>query len=546
MYTEQTTLSLVEEIKQAGEDFEWYPTTDEIIHRLLCCMPEYSNRGNGYGKYESFLDIGAGNGKVLRAVKGKFEHFDAYAIEKSAILRQQIPDSAYIIGTDFYEQSLLDKAIDITFCNPPYSDYETWAVKIIRESASELVFLVLPVRWEDNTAIADALKYRGADAKSVDCFSFANAERRARCEVNLIKIKLSGNTDDAFNREFSGIFPDLREKTAGSDPESMPDHGERDSKFSHLVPGSNYIKSLVEMYRADIARVKCNYEAVGQLDPDVLRELGTNSAKVCEMLRQRLKGLKNLYWKELISRMKEVTDRLTSKRRAGLLTELNKCGAVDFTEGNSYAVILWIIRRSNSVIDSQLIETYETMLEKANVRNYKSNEKVYEWDRWRYNAEMPTHVCLDYRIVLERVGGMKKEWSSTRLDARACEFIADLLTIANNIGFECETQQGERLNHYDTGKYWDPGKPQVFGCTYREKYDVVFEVKAFLNGNLHVRLNQKFALALNVEYGRLKGWIHSKGQAAEEIRDTAAGEFFKTNLSLLPGNILMLADATAG
>lgn len=540
-------LSTVEQIKQAGEDFEWYPTTDEIIHRLICCMPEYSDRKGRWGKYESFLDIGAGNGKVLRAVKGKFEHLDTYAIEKSAILRQQIPESAYIIGTDFYEQSLLDKAIDITFCNPPYSDFETWAVKIIRESASELVFLVLPVRWEENQAIADALKYRGAEAKSVDRFSFANAERRARCEVNLIKIKLSGDTDDAFNREFAGIFPDLGEKTTGSDPESMPDHPEGgDARFSHLVPGKNYIKSLVEMYRADIARIKKNYEAVGKLDPDVLREIGTTSAKVCEMLRQRLKGLKNLYWREMISRMKEVTDRLTSKRRQGLMDELNKCGSVDFTEGNAYAVILWILRRANSVIDSQLIETYETMLEKANVRNYKSNQRVYEWDRWRYNAEKPTHIFLDYRIVLERVGGIKQDWSERRLSERACEFISDLLTIANNIGFECETQQGDRLDYYRSKSYWSPGKPQVFGCTYREKYDVVFEVKAFLNGNLHVRLNQKFALALNVEYGRLKGWIHSKGQAAEEIKDKQAGEFFKSNLSLLPSNILMLADATAG
>jgi hypothetical protein len=539
-----TTLSNIADIKAAGQDFEWYPTTDEIIRRLLACMPEYSNR-RGYGKYGSFLDIGAGNGKVLRAVKAKFDTLDTYAIEKSAILRQQIPDFSYIIGTDFYEQSLLDKAIDITFCNPPYSNFETWAVKIIRESASELVFLVLPVRWEENTAIADALKYRGAEAKSIDRFNFSNAERRARCEVNLIKIKLSGDTEDAFNREFSGIFPELKEKTVGSDTASMPDH-EGDPYFAHLVPGNGYVKALVEMYRADIARIKKNYEAVGKLDLDVLREIGTDAGKVCEMLRQRLKGLKSLYWREMISHMKEVTDRLTAKRRAGLLTELNKCGAVDFTEGNAYAVILWVLRRANSVIDDQLTETYDTMIEKANVRNYKSNQKVYEWDRWRYNKEIPTHICLDYRIVLERVGGIRYEYGHSRLSENACNFISDLLTIANNIGFECETQQGDRLNHYRSEAYWKPGKPRVFGCEYRGKCDVVFEVKAFLNGNLHVRLNQKFALALNVEYGRLKGWIHSKGQAAEEIQDTAAAEFFKTNLNLLPTNILMLADVSAG
>lgn len=71
------------------------------------------------------------------------------------------------------------------------------------------------------------------------------------------------------------------------------------------------------------------------------------------------------------------------------------------------------------------------------------------------------------------------------------------------------------------------------------------EVKAHLNGNIHVRFNQKFALALNVEYGRLKGWIHSGKQAAEEMNDKGAAQYFKSNFTLLPPAFMMIEGPKA-
>jgi len=46
------------------------------------------------------------------------------------------------------------------------------------------------------------------------------------------------------------------------------------------------------------------------------------------------------------------------------------------------------------------------------------------------------------------------------------------------------------------------------------------EVRAYMNGNLHIKFNQAFMLALNVEIGRLQGWIHNAQHAAEEMDET--------------------------
>jgi hypothetical protein len=65
-----TVPALVEELKQNGQDHEWYPTTDEIIGAVARDLKE--EFGEGYGerlKVHSILDIGAGNGKVLLALQ---------------------------------------------------------------------------------------------------------------------------------------------------------------------------------------------------------------------------------------------------------------------------------------------------------------------------------------------------------------------------------------------------------------------------------------------------------------------------------------------
>lgn len=69
----------------------------------------------------------------------------------------------------------------------------------------------------------------------------------------------------------------------------------------------------------------------------------------------------------------------------------------------------------------------------------------------------------------------------------------------------------------------------------------LIEVRAFENGNMHVRLGQDFALALNVEYGRLKGWLKNGAAAAEELKDEAAPKHFGKNHSITDAARLLTA-----
>ena len=542
-----TTSNLVETLKAAGQDHEFYPTTNEIIHALV---RDVKWHGAG-GKNASVLDIGAGNGKVLKALKELAGFTDLHAIEKSPILCQQLPAEVLVVGTKFEEQSLLSKSVDVIFSNPPYSDFEAWGEKIIREASAKVVYLVLPVRWENSPAIKDALKFRDASGHVVGKFTFEDSEdRQARANVHLLRVDLhrgEKDSDDAFERFFNQQFADLIGRYAASEPkpaegeEKDSDGGGRRRPFHNLVVGPNYPEALVNLYRQEMGNIERNYKLVGELDVELLREFDIAPAKIMACLKSRLGGLRNDYWNELFSHLTAVTDRLTSKSRKKLLGTLQKHVQVDFTVSNIYEVVIWVIKNANAYIDAQLLETYAQMVDKCNVQLYKSNQRVWVDDRWRYNGEPEknSHYALDYRIVAARMGGMHVKWRGEELDERASEFLGDLLTIARNLGFNCSTVS-DRLGYHGRDK-WTAGTTEDFYFTSSKsgEPEKLFEVRAFKNGNLHLRLNKAFILALNVEHGRLRGWLKNGDQAADELRDPEAAQYFTSNLQI-GGNPLLL------
>ncbi len=207
------TTELLRIVKSTEQDFEWYPTTNEIIAALV---KDYRKHPHGvereYRRYHhhsavSVLDIGAGNGKVLAALRDAGIASDCYAIEKSIPLLACLPNDFVIVGTDFWEQSLYDKGAAITFSNPPYSEYEAWTERILMEAGSETIYLVIPQRWENSFLIKTAL--RGRKHRIVGEFDFQNAEdRKARAKVHLIRVD-NTEKDDAFDAFFDAEFAEL-------------------------------------------------------------------------------------------------------------------------------------------------------------------------------------------------------------------------------------------------------------------------------------------------------------------------------------------------
>ncbi len=555
-----STVKIVSCLKESDQDFEWYPTTDKMIDRIKQHMTKigYQSRDDESGTYADILDCGAGDGRVLEKLAGCG---DKYAIEKSSILVSQQPADIVPVGTDFHQSTLIDKKVDIVFSNPPYSEYEQWASKIIKEANAPDVYLIIPGRWKDSETIKHALESRGAEAKTLHSTDFLNADRAARAKVNILHIDLRGkygyrknhrhynDTSEAGTDPFSIWFDETFPQSEKTSSAERTKDGIQKDLDNEMIAGRNLIESLVYLYQSDMQNISNSYQAACQLDPSVVAELeiliDSRSSLVSTLkkaLKQRIQGLKHLYWHEFFSNYESITDRLTTGSRERMLSKLHHNINVDFTADNAYAITLWVIRNANKYYDQQLIDLVERMTRQANVAMYKSNQRTYGKEDWRFSRYAPekapeglSHYKLELRIVLESMGGIYNDdfnsWEYPNgLNERSHSFISDIIAVAKTLGWTT-SDSGKMRGH--TQREWESNKSQQFICSNGE---MLMDVKAFKNGNLHIKFNQKFMRKLNVEFGRLKGWIKDHTQAAHEmnIPEEEAQDYFN-GIELISG-----------
>lgn len=535
----KTVGQLVEAIKQGGEDFEWYPTTTEIIRALQVhlkgVLEAKSRWGDGYIK--RLLDIGCGNGSFLERFCNdeKFNSVKKFGIEKSNILAEQLPEDVILLGSDFTENTLIDKKVDMIFCNPPYSEYDAWAEKIILEGNADYIAMVIPVRWKDSERLKDALKRRNYQAEVIGTYDFNNAERRARATVDLIFISarkkgLDGKyytqkANDPFDVWFESSFK-IKANTEKQYSFSFKQQVENEIKNEIIVHGDT-AETLVKFYNRDMEKLYNNYRKLEELDAELFSELKIDIPMLKESLKERLNGLKSVYWDMLFKRYDKVTSRLTSTGKKKVTQRLNDNTSIDFTISNIVQLTLWIIRHSNTLFDEQISEYFYSLCDTETIQRYKSNKRWTE-DDWRYLKEelgksynhyhrakeireKATHIKLDYRIVIESWSNFDHSWGGRAFMEHSCiDFLNDTLVIAKNLGFDTDFTvpvKGEEIIHDN----W-----RNFNINTKDG-KLFANVKLYKNGNRHIKFCKEFMQKLNVEMARINNWIQDKSEAMAEM-----------------------------
>jgi hypothetical protein len=284
-----------------------------------------------------------------------------------------------------------------------------------------------------------------------------------------------------------------------------------------------------------------NYRALEKLDADIFKELKVDVGMLKKSLRERLKGLKLLYWDLLFKKYDRITTRLTTKGRDKVIKRLNDNTAIDFTLENIFQLTMWIIRHSNTLFDEQLTDFFFTLARAENIHRYKSNlrwndsdwkylkDKCYEYGHYRENVARKTlrNIMLDYRVIVTDWRNFDMDWSKSRLTDSCRDFLYDMSVIGENLGFE--------LDFKIPDKYEDIEFDDWNNFDIRTKDGKLFaNVKLYKNGNRHVRFCKEFMQKLNVEMARINGWIHSKDEAKEAFgySESAINSVWNKNLKI--------------
>lgn len=512
------TPALVQRLKSESQDFEWYPTTNEILDAVV----KYVQTNMAYSSPRDILDVGAGNGKALEYLGkhlDRYSRLNLYAIEKSTTLVSQLPSDIQVIGSDFHEQSFYNKE-QFTFCNPPYSEYAEWMTKLLNESPATLVFVV-PTRWAQNEKIQRAIASREWKYETIGTFDFISSEDRAARAVVDVLIFSPNRKHDAFDSLFDSLFESELSEIAQI-KESQESEEERCREIHlHNVAHRGLVDTLVGEYQNTMQKLVKNIQAALKLDIELLHSLGINVPNIRSILRTKLDDTKADYWKRLFDEAPELTKRLTSKNRRELLEKINRQNKTDFNKGNILNIFIWAINNANQMQDSQLIQVYDRLLDSCNVDFYKSNQATILKKDWGFRRELEDKEAKYFLLtrVVSSVGGVHnspwKHESRNGLNERTSDFLKDMCVLAGNLGFS-------GITDLDTLPEWSSGKTQTIKANYDGKEVTLFEVKSFKKQTTHIKLNVEFSRRLNVEYGRLKGWLKSPADAVREFSGECA------------------------
>jgi hypothetical protein len=528
-------IEMIQKLKDNNQDFEWYPTTEEMIdciheHMLKNCYIDNSFYIHLL-KVNSIMDIGAGDGRVLLGLESRLnkitntqeETYRKYAIEKSSILCQSlIQNNIFILGTDFNEQAnLIDKPVDLIFCNPPYKVFVEWTIKILKESNTSNIYLIIPNRWKENEKIKDLIDRKDYKFEVLGSYSFLDAERQARSKVDIIYFNKKYSVDPFFDWFSENFNININNNSVSFDEKKKV-------VTKELMSKENLVKELVLSYKAKMQSLLKSYKNIENIDGSILGELEVSVSGIMEGLKTKIKGLKSLYWKILFENLTTLTDRLTYKCLEKIQEKLTSHSYVDFTYDNIYVIVIWVINNANKYYNDQMIDLFFEFIREKNIIPYKSNHR-FNFDDWRYNKKEINKVTLDYRIVDYFYGAIKIEGSYYGFDyekglrREAHKRLHDLIIVANNLGFNVISSS------YDFE--WEAGKQNIF---YLDDGTIFANIRAFKNGNLHYKFNIKFMKKFNVEVSRLLKWVRTPKEASEEFDVTfkEACEFFETNIQI--------------
>jgi hypothetical protein len=540
----QTTLSLVQNLKEAEQDFEWYPTTSEQIEIIINDIKEikehydFTSRSSEKVK---LLDIGAGDGRVLNAIKASFEQDEYFDIDTFAIEKASIHTSTYrekgitLLGTEFDKINFISKNCEIAFVNPPYSEFSYWLQTLIRQLNFGLLYAVIPERWTDDPSIKEAMTARGVKFSKVLAKSdFLDADRAARARVHVVRFSFTAlNKDERYaskhykpsvTKDSTDPFQLFLENELGL----KKNYSQTTDKFNEcvekervrremtnegaecfeLVESKGILWALLDNYERDLAKTLDQYKLISAIDSSLLQELGIEYDLLQNGVKEKLLGFRNVYWSLLFENLEAISTRLTSKLAKNLLNKLSS-NALDFTYNNAVYIIQYAVEVGNELIEQSLISVYKDLTSpEAISRYYKSNEHVYR-DDWRYNNDNAKYL-LDYRFIHSNWSNFGTHSWEKGLCEGAKEFTNDLFVAFKLLGYH----NLHSTCSYEHMSYGD--KLSINGTNPDGEVIELVTIKFYKNGNRHLKFNQGAMLRFNVTVSRLLGWVRSKDEFANE------------------------------
>lgn len=554
----------VQELKLNNQDFEFYPTTKEMLDvikkdllssfittkkKKLFKSEEYETglflSRNIKNNEIKIIDIGAGNGDSLNYLakflngtvfsdlfyygyndKNTVEYdnllhgnrelpsISKLAIEKSFILTQSYKkDKIHLISSDYDENFYIGNN-DIIFCNPPYSNYRSWLLKTLANAMnSPLIYFIIPSNWKNDKYLQEELNLNWKNKFKfdvLDTFDFNNANRAARVQVDIVRIEAIENLDPKYDFVKSlfdtNELKQCKEKTKQINNEI--------NNCLTLKNEQDFASSLVNSYNNEMKLLQNALVSLSHVPIDNLSLLlNLDYAEIQKRYQILINTLNSKYWDIIVNKTSSVKKKLIKEYSDKIMNQITDTN-MEFTLSNIYMVISKLLYTINDNMNKQVLTVYNDLIKNSPTEKYKSNYNFFV----NQKTEIKDTRCkLTQRVILE-MGFFSKAIEvdyngkpKNKLTENTSNRILDLIIVIESLGYK--TDFDPKTLYCERGVTY-----KVEGVQLVTNKDInLFEFKVFLNGNIHIKMNETILQKLNIIKGLLEGWIVNTNEIMEEF-----------------------------
>ena len=500
-----------------------YPTPEWLVKKMLNKV-DFRNQ-----KIKNILEPSAGLGNIIDVINSDINRNSNYnicAIELDNKCRNVLlSKNVKVIDSDFLAYSGLEQ-FDLIIANFPFSDGDSHLHKALDVLFSGQIVCLLNAETIKNpysNSRKDLVsKLNKLDAK-IEYIqnAFSDADRKTNVETALIYIsKIRDVETELFNdiKSSEDNFNDLKDSFEVATKDNIGNIVKRYNQDKETV--TNQIMDFYKNYKK-----VSKYLTLAVIGEDIQRHsqnVKQDTNELTEIMKNKLNyfstKLKRDYWLEAMQ-LKEVSEKLTSKKKQELSSELNKYCNMDFTENNIKIFISNLMANYPKMIEEAIDEMFDKFTQYAfrdgRNQNNEYSKNIYMFNGWKTN----TAFKVNKKIILP----FSAEYGN-RLYSDKQNFLNDIDMVFNyfddkgieNSLLEYTEPTGYKTNISTTNTAEIVAGNLALGVTKNIKTRY-FTITFYLKGTVHLVFNDLEMLRrFNIYVGKKRNWLPSDYSYSEK------------------------------
>jgi len=481
----------------------FYPTPKKLADKMI-----WKINGNPV----KILEPSAGKGDLIEYFNNrhKYDHhrLDISAIEIDHDLQATLRGKKIkVIDSDFLAFAGADK-FDLIIANPPFDDGDKHLLKAIDILyRGQIVFLLNAETLKNpysNTRkeLASKLAKLNADIEYIPN-AFLDAERKTGVEVALISIVIERAVEnDLFagaNDKASHISPEIEENNELTTRRAVEDLV---AEYNQVVQiGIDTIVGYFRNYRKIGKYIGINEEA----DKNYSSRSEDMTGKMQVQVNHLLKVIRKDFWMRTLD-LKDVSSRLTSKKREEFDHQVNQRCDMDFTAANIRQFILNLMAGHEKTLTEAVLDVFDKFTIENSYTGGLYNDNIHLFNGWKTNNAFK----VGKRVIIPVRASYGNPWvgySGWKLDYKASEQLRDIDLVMNYFdGME---------SYLSLNKAIDDAFSRNQSSSIKSTY---FTATVYKKGTIHLRFNDENILRrFNLAACMGKQWLpHDYGRKTYE------------------------------